>query len=156
MLTDVVWDNPDTVTVLLATMDGADTPMTPVRLAAGFYTGMLNLDNRLPGRLNFKAEWPTLDGLECCTVVDTPQQFIDRFRLQLELDSRDLIALFWNVKKNPENKGQGGGWRWHKWGEYIGDGNPQYEYLDDEEGFEDGVWTCHVYDVSDIPHGRID
>ena len=30
----------------------------------------------------------------------------------------------------------GGGWRWHKWGEYIGKHNPQYEYLDHESGID--------------------
>jgi len=29
------------------------------------------------------------------------------------------------------------GWRWHKWGEYIGKLNPQYEYLYDENFGED-------------------
>lgn len=29
-----------------------------------------------------------------------------------------------------------GGWRWHKWGEYIGKHNPQYEYLDHETGID--------------------
>lgn len=29
-----------------------------------------------------------------------------------------------------------GGWRWHKWGEYIGKHNPQYEYLDHEIGID--------------------
>lgn len=29
-----------------------------------------------------------------------------------------------------------GGWRWHKWGEYIGKHTPQYEYLDHESGID--------------------
>lgn len=29
-----------------------------------------------------------------------------------------------------------GGWRWHKWGEYIGKHTPQYEYLDHETGID--------------------
>lgn len=29
------------------------------------------------------------------------------------------------------------GWRWCKWGEYIGDYTPDHEYLYDEEGIEE-------------------
>ena len=33
---------------------------------------------------------------------------------------------------NNHDKSAWGGWRWHKWGEYIGKHNPQYEYLNHE------------------------
>lgn len=33
---------------------------------------------------------------------------------------------------NNHDKSSWGGWRWHKWGEYIGKHNPQYEYLNHE------------------------
>ena len=37
---------------------------------------------------------------------------------------------------NNHDKSSWGGWRWHKWGEYIGKHNPQYEYLDHEDGID--------------------
>ena len=37
---------------------------------------------------------------------------------------------------NKHDKSSWGGWRWHKWGEYIGKHNPQYEYLDHETGID--------------------
>lgn len=37
---------------------------------------------------------------------------------------------------NNHDKSSWGGWRWHKWGEYIGKHNPQYEYLDHEYGID--------------------
>lgn len=37
---------------------------------------------------------------------------------------------------NNHDKSSWGGWRWHKWGEYIGKHNPQYEYLDHETGID--------------------
>ena len=37
---------------------------------------------------------------------------------------------------NSHDKSSWGGWRWHKWGEYIGKHNPQYEYLDHEDGID--------------------
>lgn len=40
-----------------------------------------------------------------------------------------------------------GGWRWHKWGPYVGDKHPEHEYLHDE-GPEITQATCfHVYRV---------
>ena len=37
---------------------------------------------------------------------------------------------------NNHDKSLWGGWRWHKWGEYIGKHIPQYEYLDHEYGID--------------------
>ena len=39
-----------------------------------------------------------------------------------------------------------GGWRWHKWGEYIGKHTPRYEYLDHETGI-DFVFVWELYPV---------
>lgn len=83
-------------------------------------------------------------------VADSPEQFRERYGETLEKDPRPLCVLFTHVFKYPENAGKGGGWRWHMWGEYIGKGTPQQEYLDDEEGFEDGVTTYHIYDVTGL------
>lgn len=38
-----------------------------------------------------------------------------------------------------------GGWRWHKWGPYIGAHDYQHEYLYDEEGIE-VVYCYHIYE----------
>lgn len=42
-----------------------------------------------------------------------------------------------------------GGWRWHKWGEYIGVQNPQHEYLFDEENI-DIVFVFEFYKLEPI------
>jgi len=39
-----------------------------------------------------------------------------------------------------------GGWRWHKWGEYIGTQNPQMEYIHDEPEIEK-VYVYHIYEL---------
>mgnify|MGYP000984510367 FL=1 len=54
------------------------------------------------------------------------------------------------MPKNPDNKGKGGGWRWHKWGEYLGNGTPTCEHLDDEDEFNDGVYVYHMYIVDGV------
>ena len=78
-------------------------------------------------------------------VCDTPAQFLEKYRSRLAEDKRTFVVGFTHVAKDPENKGKGGGWRWHKWGAYVGTKEPQHEYLDDEEGFEEGVYCYHIY-----------
>lgn len=41
-----------------------------------------------------------------------------------------------------------GGWRWHKWGEYIGTQNPQHEYLYDDTHISE-VLVYHIYERKD-------
>jgi len=83
-------------------------------------------------------------------VCDSPEQFMRDWGEVLEHDERIFTVTFTHVKKHPEKKGQGGGWRWHKWGDYVGKGKPECEYLDDEDGFEDGVYCYHVYDITGL------
>ena len=46
---------------------------------------------------------------------------------------------------------KGGGWRWHKWGGYIGKLNPQHEYLSDEDDTIQQVFVYQVYKVGSTP-----
>lgn len=76
-------------------------------------------------------------------VCDSPQQFYERHHAALEeIVPFDVSVWFTHVAKNPVS--EGGGWRWRKWGEYIGDGEPTREYLDDEPEFDDGVWVGSI------------
>lgn len=72
------------------------------------------------GLLNLKAKLPR-------EVLDGPRKFV--------------ISLC-EIRKDeqPEN----GGWRWHKWGPYIGTQTPTTEYLSDEPEIN-RVFTYHVY-----------
>ncbi len=54
----------------------------------------------------------------------------------------EYCVSFTHVSKVP---GEEGGWRWHKWGPYIGNGKPTCEYLADEEKFDNGIYVFHVY-----------
>lgn len=99
------------------------------------------------GKNDFDRSYPDIEGLDCFGVVDTPEQFIQQYHDLLEKDQRSFTIFLTHIKKNPENKGLGGGWRWHKWGTYIGSGVPTTEYLDDEPEFENGVWVYHIYTV---------
>ena len=72
----------------------------------------------------------------------------------LEKDRRHLTLTLTHVPKELENAGKGGGWRWHKWGPYVGKGEPTMEYLDDEDEFADGIWVYHVFDVTGLCRHR--
>lgn len=52
-----------------------------------------------------------------------------------------VIAM---VEIRREDQSENGGWRWHKWGSYIGTQNPEHEYLYDDKHIE-VVYTYHVY-----------
>ena len=45
-----------------------------------------------------------------------------------------------------ESQPQIGGWRWHKWGEYIGSKNPTHEYIYDDTHI-DSVYCYHIYEI---------
>ena len=62
-------------------------------------------------------------------IADNVEQIKDYLKKYIDdPDEKYIIA----VTPVFQHKGEKDGWRWHKWGPYIGTLNPQYEYLDDE------------------------
>jgi len=85
-------------------------------------------------------EYPEITG-----VCDTPEQALEKnSTLIMDTDNQYCICYVKIVKS--EEPAQGG-WRWKKWGKYIGNKNPQHEYLYDEgEEFEVIYWFA-IYGV---------
>lgn len=79
-------------------------------------------------------------------VADTLDQVKEYLKPFIDHPTRMFIVSMDKVVRDPENKGRGGGWRWHKWGPYIGTFEHQCEYLDDEEGI-DQVLLFHVTEL---------
>lgn len=131
----------------------------PEKLEIGVYLGGLNFSNRFINRLKYEQEYPEIlfrrKTVGPYGVCDNPEQFLSRYRKALQRDKRSFCVSFHHILKNSANAGRGGGWRWHKWGEYIGDHNPKCEYLDDEQDFNDGVYIFHIYQL-DGPILKID
>lgn len=77
-------------------------------------------------------------------VCDSPEQVTDRWP-RIIVDRRPFVIAFTPFLRadQPEQ----GGWRWHKWGEYIGTQEPTHEYLYDEPHI-DKVYTFHIYEVN--------
>lgn len=77
-------------------------------------------------------------------VCDNYKQVLKRYKKIVELKKRKFILSLTPILKSEQPEEDG--WRWHKWGEYIGTKNPQYEYLYDEPKI-DKVYCYHIYEI---------
>lgn len=82
----------------------------------------------------------------CFMVCDSVEQALEYWKGAIETnDEQYIIALMPVFKKGQPEEG---GWRWHKWGNYIGTQKPQCEYLFDEPEI-DKVYCAHIYHVKE-------
>lgn len=125
-----------------------------------FYTNSFNFNHEFSDT-NFKIvdDYPTFSddgsvlsddewgGLSSYGIADNVEQVKARFaNVIANPDTLVCISMTPVFKKaQPEH----GGWRWHKWGSYIGVQNPQREYLYDEPEI-DMVLIFHVYVVKEV------
>jgi len=84
-------------------------------------------------------------------VADSVDQIKEYFKKEIKDKKHKFCISITPVWQEKENKGKGGGWRWHKWGKYIGKLNPQYEYLDDEDFGDDFEYILcfHLHYIMD-------
>lgn len=75
-------------------------------------------------------------------VADNIEQIKRYFAAAINNPNVNLVVSVVELKK--EDEPAQGGWRWHKWGEYIGICYPQCEYLHDEPAIEK-VLVFHGY-----------
>ena len=88
---------------------------------------------------------------EAYGVADNIEQILNYHKEEF-IDTPEKYILFYTkIYQHKENAGEWGGWRWHKWGPYIGNLNPQCEYLDDEEFGEDFPGYILVYEFFKVP-----
>lgn len=76
-------------------------------------------------------------------VCDTPEQAVAYWQARVDDPDRNYLIILTPIHRQPGNTG---GWRWHKWGPYIGTQQPQCEYLDDEPEIE-MVYVAHIYEL---------
>lgn len=77
-------------------------------------------------------------------VCDNYSQILEKYAYLLNNPDKNYVIGLSTVKR--ENQSPDGGWRWHKWGEYIGNQNPQHEYLYDDTHI-DVVYCFHIYEI---------
>lgn len=85
--------------------------------------------------------YPTLS-IGAYGVCDSVQQILDQAP-ELQDPQREFIITVTRLKK--ADQPSSGGWRWHKWGEYIGTQTPTAEYLFAEPLIEE-VLVYHIYE----------
>lgn len=78
--------------------------------------------------------------IDCVGVCDNLQQLLEYVPEVISSERKFVITLTKILKRNQSPTG---GWRWHKWGPYIGTQNPQHEYLYDEENIKE-VFVYHI------------
>lgn len=91
-------------------------------------------DNQVPGQRR---------QLSAYGVCDSPEQLLSLY--DFEADTRSFFISFVEIRK--DNQPSDGGWRWHKWGPYVGKQKPMCEYIYDEPDIKN-VFTYHIYELS--------
>jgi hypothetical protein len=77
-------------------------------------------------------------------VCDDYKQVLKEYPELKKDKNRKFIVSMTPMFKDCQPKS--GGWRWHKWGKYIGKQKPTCEYLYDEKDIE-LVFVYHIYEV---------
>lgn len=151
MLIDAVFTEDSPIVALLnAIASNGAANQEPNRLAPGIYeinhfNGESLLDRSKGWGSDFKYQYPTLtttdeDYFGSYGVCDNYQQVLDKCPM-LSTSKREFVLFLTAVCKADQY--QEGGWRWHKWGEYIGTHTPTCEYLYDEP-LIDIVYVYHI------------
>lgn len=136
----------------------------PERIDTGLYMAHVNFDDDLKSAGLLGTSSPFMDGLRRETrkdrdystdpinwdaypsdsgVCDTPEQVLAHVPL-LTTDPRRFIVFFTPVRKRDQPAEDG--WRWHKWGEYIGTQPREWEHLYDEPHVDE-VLVYHIVEV---------
>ncbi len=145
MMTDVALGSRDPGLAMILSAIGGGKSTRPTRLAEGRYQCThWSFEHSVRDALETWPEDLPGEGLDAIGVCDSPDQFWLKFGGALADSTRKFVVSFVEVSK--ADQPIDGGWRWHKWGGYVGDGEPTTEYLHDEPKF-DRVFTYHVYEV---------
>lgn len=109
----------------------------------GIYVGHLNAYHDIEVYLDgLRFDDLEIEGIEDYGICDSPKQFAEDCGSLIDADPRPLVVVMTCIAKADEPEREG--WRWHKWGPYIGRGEPTTEYLYDEPEFDE-VYVYHIY-----------
>lgn len=78
-------------------------------------------------------------------VCDNYEQILERYDNLLSNPDKNYVVGLCTVRR--KDQGPDGGWRWHKWGKYIGTQNPQHEYLYDDTHIDE-IYCYHIYEIA--------
>ena len=148
------WTAPNNPFIYMLRAITADTgPVAPTRVHRGVYEAHFNFDKEIEDLI--VEDYPRFDDMS--TKYDGDQWFssfgvVDHWSQlplkALDANPRNLLVYLGRIRRadQPER----GGWRWHKWGPYLGVHSPEtsndFEYLHDAIDVVE-VWTYHVVEV---------
>lgn len=150
MIFDIKLLADDPISKMIAEVNGNSPEIIQVKPGV-FITGGFNFDNHIdyPFKFStfedftdFKMNYPADIGINSYGVCDNVDQIFEQSIIESDPDRYFIVALT-EVRK--ENQSPDGGWRWHKWGPYIGVHEPTMEYLYDEPDIE-SVFVYHIYE----------
>ena len=134
------------MSMILGLIGGGNGPVIHEKIGEGMYLcGHWSIDqlgvplkSRYGGTDTLGWDVPTYG------VCDAPEQVVAKYPIIKGHEAKFFISF---VHLRRDDQPSEGGWRWHKWGEYIGDQKPQCEYLHDEPMIEE-VYTFSVYELA--------
>lgn len=151
MLVDPIFDSQNPLMNIISALVGNGPEFQqPLQLESGVYEinhfngehelnrehgWAVDLDHQYPKLVNSGGGWFGSYG-----VCDHYQQVLEQCPMLITSD-REFVVFVTAIHQDDEP--EEGGWRWHKWGEYIGTQNPMCEYLYDEL-YIDLVYTYHI------------
>lgn len=122
----------------------------PTRVESGIYiTNDINSEYKIDPAIN-----PCIRMTFNYGVSDNIAQIKDYLQREGITDTEDAYVVFVTPiikEEQPEHSG----WRWHKWGEYIGTKTPKHEYIYDEEDDIPFVLVFCVYQLFYTKPGNI-
>lgn len=84
-----------------------------------------------------------------CDNASQVLDYYDKLFERYEEYMKDKLFVIFLTPIFRKDEPETGGWRWHKWGPYIGKYKPRCEYIHDEKGI-DYVFCFHIYEVENI------
>lgn len=113
----------------------------------GIYECNLNFEHTIRDYTIYTSD--ILDPLNSYGVADNFEQILNHYPNILTSTEPFIVSVTLMSKKDQPKDG---GWRWHKWGEYIGTQEPLMEYLYDEPVIEE-VFVYEIHHlVPKTPH----
>lgn len=117
-----------------------------IRLQKGVYQSYhYNFELEFRRAQAIDLDFPDLeDNFNSYGVADSVEQILAALPSEVIDGPRQYVLNVVQVRR--EDQHPEGGWRWHKWGAYIGTRVLTHEYLYDESEIEE-VWCYQVYQV---------
>lgn len=108
-----------------------------------YYSEVLNNDSCVKEQLNYLFKFE--DGKIPYGISDGVQDILDYY--DFEKDDRNFVIFLTEIRR--KDQPEKGGFRWRKWGEYIGRQNVFCDYLYDEPQIE-SIFVWEAYEVGEL------